>query len=146
MDMTSASLETERRHPINPVINVLKEIAPIAHWTVWPGSDAGEELACPPVIAWSYERPTKKLQDFLRRAVTSFAGSLAWKFLVVEGSRWIVLPTRVVEYDRQHRCNGYLLAGAELKASDPEFGKRANSDLSLLAQHIRCRLKERKSA
>jgi len=49
------------------------------------------------------------------------------------------MPTRIREYEQSHGCNGDLIAAAELKVIEPDFGKRANDDLRLLAEHIhRC--------
>jgi hypothetical protein len=132
---------------INPIINILNEIAPIAQWTVWPTVDAqGEELSCPPVIAWSYEQPTEDLRDFLHVAVGSFKGNVSWRFHIVEGQRWIVLPSRILEYTFKHKKVGFLIAAAKVRDLDPEFGQRANGESQFLSQHIHCCLKEKKSA
>lgn len=52
------------------------------------------------------------------------------------------MPALVREYEESNCCNGDLIAAAELKVIDPDFGKRANDDLRFLAEHIRHCLKQ----
>jgi hypothetical protein len=122
---------------MSQLIDALQEVATIAHWTVVPHSGAsGPELAFPPFIAWRYVGPSSELAECLLRAVSSYRGAVAWE-LSTMGQRWTLMPARIREYAESHGCDGGLVAAAQLKIEDPEFGKRANADLHLLAEHIR---------
>jgi hypothetical protein len=116
---------------------VLQELAPIAHFTFWPPRDAcGEELSTPPIVWWTYQQPPEELAEFLRQVVGTFQGTVKWEVLAT-GRRWILMPARIREYAELHGCNGDLIAAAELKSAEPDFGKRANAELRFLAEHIR---------
>jgi hypothetical protein len=121
---------------VKDVLGVLQSVAEVAHWTVWPDDEAsGEELACPPIITWRHKRPSNELAEFFRSAVGSFRGAVAWEFSDA-GRKWVLMPARVREYAEAHGCAGGLSAAAELKVTEPDFGKRANADLPSLAEHI----------
>jgi len=121
-------------------MDVLQEVAPIAHFTFWPASDAsGEDLSTPPIIWWTYEQPSEELAEFLRRVISTFQGGLAWD-LSTKVRRWLLMPARIREYAESHGCDGGLVTAAKLKVAEPDFGKRANAELRLLAEHIHCQL------
>jgi len=46
------------------------------------------------------------------------------------------MPARIREYSKSHGNLGGLAVAAELTDIDPEFGKRGNAELPLLAEHI----------
>ncbi len=118
------------------IIDVLQEAGDIAHWSVWPHKEArGEDLACPPIIAWRYEQPSQELAEPFRQVVSTFHGTMAWEFSPA-GHRWLLMPARIREYAESQECPGELTAAAQLRVADPEFGKRANAALGLLAEHI----------
>lgn len=118
------------------LINSLREVAPIKAWTVWPHSQAtGEDLAAPPIVWWTYQQPSKDIEEFLQNALDTFQGTLPWQMFTT-GARWILMPARIREYDELHGCHGDLIAAAKLRATDPDFGKRANAESHLLAEHI----------
>jgi hypothetical protein len=50
------------------------------------------------------------------------------------------MPARIRECAELHGYEGDLIAAAQLKIAEPEFGKRANAELPRLAEHIRYRL------
>jgi hypothetical protein len=123
------------------ILESLRAVAPIAHFTIWPTQDArGAELSTPPIIAWRYHQPTKQLAEFLRQAIMRFQGLIEWEVLV-KGERWILLPARIRQYEERQGCNGLLLAAAELQVTEPDFGIRANAESRLLAEHIRQELR-----
>jgi hypothetical protein len=69
------------------IMDILRDVAEVEHWTRMPTADAcGEDLACPPVISWRYKHPSDEVADFLRQGVESFPGTLAWE-LSTAGSR-----------------------------------------------------------
>jgi hypothetical protein len=125
------------------IIDALQAVAPVATWTVVPHRDASDaELACPPFVAWRYETPSDELAEFLRNAISTFGGEVAWELLTT-GPRWILAPARLREYAEEHGCGAGLIAAAKLKVAEPGFGKRANAELGRLAEHIERHLKGR---
>lgn len=128
------------------IIDVLQEAGALAHWTVWPHKAArGEELACAPIIAWRHEQPSQELAELFRQVVGTFQGATSWEFSAA-GRRWVLMPARIREYSESHGCLGELMAAAELRVADPDFGKRANAELGLLAEHIHHGLMGRRAA
>jgi len=120
---------------MNPMIDVLRAVSPIAHFTYWPDSDAcGEERSMPPVIWLTFQQPSEELAKFLREAVSTFPGDIAWEFLT--SGRWMLMPARINEFAASHGFDRGLIAAAQLKLAEPEFGKRANAELGLLAEHV----------
>ena len=116
-------------------ISVLRIAGEIASWTVWlPDESVGEGLARPPIITWKYKRSSDELAEVFRRALVTFPGTMAWEFSA-EGPRWYLMPARISEYASNHDL-GQLAAGRELQTKDPDFGIRANRELSSLVKHI----------
>jgi hypothetical protein len=113
-------------------IEVLQEIAEIEHWTRIPASGAS---AHPPVITWRYKDPPLELAALIRRAISTFAGAIAWEFTATDRN-WSLKPARISEYARERGSKGGLYAASELKTAEPEFGILANAELPLLAEHI----------
>ena len=124
---------------MNLIVKVLREIAPIDNFSYWPSDRFEVDLSAPPIVWWKFKEPTKGLADFFEQSVDTFQGAVAWEFYHETGMMWILMPKRIREYEESHGCNGDLVAAAELKVKDPGFGKRANDDVPLLAEHIhRC--------
>jgi hypothetical protein len=118
------------------MLELVRGFGQLAYWVMMPDSEAcGEELALPPVFRWRYWQPSDTLLAAFSQAVSSFRGEIGWEFST-SGQLWILMPARIREYAALHRCNGTLTAAGELKVSEPEFGKRANSELRLLAEHV----------
>jgi hypothetical protein len=120
---------------MNDAINVLQMAGEIASWTVWlPDESVGEGLARPPILTWKYKQSSDELAAVFRRALDTFPGTLAWEFSA-EGPRWYLMPARISEYASEHDL-GQLAAGRELQTEEPDFGIRANRELSSLVRHI----------
>jgi hypothetical protein len=118
------------------MIDVLLKLGPIDHFSYGPSRDPGyEDLSYPPHVWWTYKDPSEQTAAFIRQAIASFSGEIAWEFLT-NGRRWTLMPARLGEYGKAHGIPGGLYAAAALKREDPEFGKRANADLQKLAEHI----------
>lgn len=118
------------------ILDVLQEVAPVAHFTFWPERTArGTELSCPPILWWTYEKPSQELAEFLQKAISTYRGEIVWE-LRTTGPRWILQPARVSEYAQTHECAGGLSAAMRLKVEDPGFGERANAEIQHLAEHI----------
>jgi hypothetical protein len=116
----------------------LRRLSPITAFTFWPHQDArGDELSSPPILWWTYQESPDELVEFLKQLVAAFEGAVTWKVWAT-GRRLILMPSRVREYAELYQCKGDLVAAAQLKLADPEFGKRANADLPLLTEHL-CR-------
>lgn len=119
------------------IIDALQFVSPIATWTVVPEQvEFGAKSSHPPFVAWRYQQPSTQVAHFLRGAISTFPGTTPWEFVTVR-PRWLLMPARIAEYAKLHRCDGGLIAAAKLKAADPEFGIRANVELGLLADFIR---------
>jgi hypothetical protein len=120
------------------VHRVLHEVCVLEHLTVLPGCQRGvDEPACAPFIAWTHKHACDKLASFYDMTVTSFRGDLEWTFYTINECRYVLLPSRVVEWSDAQACKGYLSAIRELSHADPELGARANADLRPLFEHIR---------
>lgn len=120
---------------MNDPIDVLRMAGEIENWTVWLPLEAdGEDPTRPPIITWKYKQPSDELAEVFRRALDTFQGTIAWEFCA-EGPKWYLMPARISEYANQHDLN-HLAAGQELRTKEPDFGIRANLDLSRLVQHI----------
>jgi hypothetical protein len=118
------------------IIDILRDIAEVEHWTRIPAVDAGDDnLACPPVISWKYKHPSGEVAEFFRRAIKSFPGTLTWEFST-NALIWALMPTRIREYATSHKLSGTLSAVGALKETDPDFGICANKELPFLAKHI----------
>lgn len=117
------------------IVNILRELGDIAHWTICPASGAGDS-ACPPIVRWRYTDPPADAASFFREAVRTFQGALAWEFSAAQ-PLWVLMPTAINQYAKAHNCKGGLQAAEALMAEEPDFGKRANAELPLLFEHIR---------
>lgn len=118
------------------IVKVLRQISELEWWSNCPIQNAtDEELAYPPHVIWRHKTPTPALAEFLRIAVQSFPGKLRWELIITERN-WVLQPARVREHMRANNMLGGLDAAADLKIIDPEFGKLANAELPLLAEHI----------
>jgi hypothetical protein len=131
---------------MDDIIDILQQVADIEHWTRAPAaSAAGEDLALPPIVVWRYKQRSTEFTEFFRQAVGTFRGTMAWEFSAKDRN-WSLMPSRIYEYAKAQRCSGTLTAAQELKAKDPDFGKRANAELCLLAEHIQRRLLQRSTS
>jgi hypothetical protein len=118
------------------IIRVLMQIEELDFWSKCPIDDAtDEELAYPPKVIWRFKYPSPALAEFFRETVAGFPGTIRWEFKATERN-WGLMPAHVGEYSRAHNLGGERPAAAELKIKDPDFGKRANAELRLLAEHI----------
>jgi hypothetical protein len=125
------------------IIDILQQIADIEHWTRAPAAGAGgEDLALPPIVVWRYKQVSSEFTEFFRRAVGTFRGTMAWEFS--KDRNWSLMPLRVYEYAKAHRCSGTLRAAHELKSDDPDFDKRANVERCHLAEHIQHLLRQQR--
>jgi hypothetical protein len=118
------------------IIKVLENVAELEYWTDYsPFGDDAEERTEPPIIIWRHKRPSPSLADFFRDTIGAFRGAIVWEFSATEPN-WGLMPARLREYTIANNLLGELDAAAELSSSDPDFGKRANAELPLLAAHI----------
>jgi hypothetical protein len=118
------------------IIDVLRSIGEIEHWTRRPIRDAPAAwLSSPPIVTWRYLAAPNELVLALQQAVSTFPGVIKWDLLIT-GRNWCLMPSRIREHAELHGYPGDLRATEELAAMDPEFGKRANLELGLLARHI----------
>lgn len=119
------------------IIEVLQAISGIAQWMMLPHPDESREiLSRPPFIAWTPKNPSVELDAFFRRSVSTFKGSIDWHFEII-GTRYLLMPKKLADYSESHGGIGYLTSASILKDSDPEFGLSANTELWLLADHLR---------
>lgn len=121
---------------MNDAIKVLQMAGEIENWSVWlPMESNGEDFSRPPIITWKYKQPSDELAEVLRRALETFPGTIAWEFSAA-GPRWYLMPARISEYANQLDLD-HLAAGQELRTKEPDFGIRANLELSRLVKHMR---------
>jgi len=118
---------------VHEIIAVLQQGGEIAHWSMHPGRNG--DLSCPPIITWRYKQPTKELAELICLAVDDYRGVVAWDFSGSERT-WCLMPLRVRELARLHEGVGGLGAAAELMRVDPDFGRCANKELCLFAEHL----------
>src|SRR6266446_2272224 len=118
------------------IVDILKEIGDLAHWTLRPAPEAcGGRHACPPIITWRYKHPSDELADFFRRVVGAFAGTISWEFSATH-EVWSLMPSRIREYSKSHGDVGGLAVAKQFMEMEPDFGIRANAELPLLAAFI----------
>jgi len=125
---------------MNDIVDVFKELGEVAYWTGTPAAEEeGGNLSCPPIVVWRYEEPSPELASMVLRMVKSFQGRMTWA-VSTDGQAWSLMPARVRELADSQKGLGTYGAAGKLTEIDPDFGKRANEELILLAEHIRCHL------
>lgn len=118
------------------IIDALGQLGEIEHW-VWRRQmeECGAESHYPPIIVWRYKHTSSELADFFRFVVSTCPSAIAWDF-GISGRNWSLMPLRVRQHATRFACLGELEAADQLEILDPEFGKNANAELCILADHI----------
>lgn len=118
------------------IVKVLRILAELEWWSFAPAPDGNcEDLCSPPFIVWRHKHKTLALAEFFAEAVQSFSGCVRWEFIVSDRN-FLLQPARIREYAKANNLLGDWPAAKELSKIDPDFGKRANAELKLLAEHI----------
>jgi hypothetical protein len=126
------------------IIMLLHTYGEIAHWNMQPVAETcGGNLSCPPIIIWRYKQPSTELAKMFQVAVDSFYGNMLWD-LSISYPTWCLTPLRVREYSVLQGDIGLFAAAGKLMVLDPEFGRMANAQLSLLTGHMEYCLKKGK--
>jgi hypothetical protein len=92
----------------------------------------------PPIIAFRFKDSPRELAALLTTWVVEFPGELRWHFNPNgPGINWVLGPQRIWDYTVEHQLRGELEAVVRLAEEDPEFCRRANAELSRLAEYLR---------
>jgi hypothetical protein len=97
-----------------------------------------EDLAFPPFLVWRYKQKNQNLENLIVEAVNSFNGKIEWK-IVFSRRNWFISPRKVEEFRQVYK--GKYRTDTEARSAfaelEPNFGKMANQEVPLLAEHIK---------
>ena len=101
---------------------------------------SGIDVPSAPIIVFRHKNRCSQLAGLLHELITAFQGDVEWHFKPDgPGINWVLGPKRLWTYAEEHGFQSPKEARDRLRSEEPEFGIKANAELSRLADFIRSR-------
>lgn len=122
------------------VLKIFGDMGQSGGWPVYKKNKYPKKLEInnehPPIVIWRYKNANEKLRVDLGKCISQFQGEFEWILECGKGKNWALKPKYIDEITEKMQFLGGRDAAIYLMEAEPEFGRKANAELSYLADHI----------
>lgn len=115
----------------------LEDIGGPIEWCRCVSADSPTSATRPPMTAWRFAHPNRRLHDCIAAAVAEYRGSVRW--LASVGQNWVIQPEAVANYSRRPAFANDVELAIAFFEEYPGLVRAAFEDMPLLAEHLRHR-------